>query len=232
MKVIRMKLRIAIPIVMVLVLLVAACAPPPPLRNEQLLHDDSFVSGDPCGAPCWRGITPGETTWDDALQIIKDDPTLSEPEIQEGEGEESNAKLAVWNETDGQMCCQMFTKDSKIVESLVLLVAPDIRLSEVIERHGDPVYVIGTEVSEDQAVMNLFYLDPPMLLYAFVPGKNGALSQSSEVVGVLYLSPDSMTEVVESNSLPAWDGYQSFQAYADADFAVTAIPSATPTEEK
>ncbi len=216
---------------MVLVLLVAACAPPPPLRNDELLHDDSFVSGDPCGPPCWRGITPGETSWDEALQIVKDDPTLSEPEIQEGEGEESDARLAVWNETDGQMCCQMFTKDGEVVESLVLLVAPAIRLNEVIERHGDPVYAIGTEVSDDQAVMNLFYMDPPMLLYAFVPGKNGALSQSSEVVGVLYLSPDSMTEVVESNNLPAWNGYQSFQSYADADFAVTAIPSATPEEE-
>jgi hypothetical protein len=237
MKVTRMKLRIAIPIVMVLVLFIAACAPTPPLRNDKYLHDDSFVSDDPCGPPCWRGITPGETSWEEALQIINDDPTLAEPEVQdvevEGEGEESNAQAAIWSETEGELCCQMATQDGEVVDSLWLLVAPDIRLGEIIEQHGEPAYTLGSEVSEDQAIMYLFYLDPPMVVYAFVPGKDGALSQSSEIVSLMYFSPEVITDdIIKANDLKEWAGYQSFQSYTDAEFVVTAVPSVIPAEEE
>ena len=56
-----MKPRFLLPILGVCILLIAACAPPPVLRSDDYLSDTSIVTGETCEAPCWRGITPGET---------------------------------------------------------------------------------------------------------------------------------------------------------------------------
>src|SRR5690349_21843075 len=43
--------------------------------NEALL-DRGLISGEPCGAPCWQNITPGETAYDDALTILNTIPKV------------------------------------------------------------------------------------------------------------------------------------------------------------
>lgn len=223
-----MKTRLGLPALLLLVLIAAACAPPPVLRNEKFLHDEGLVTGEPCAAPCWRGITPGETSWRDAIQMIENDRSLTELQIQEAE--DSAAKLAVWQEVDGDACCQMYTQDGETVQSIVLLVAPTMELGQVIEEHGEPDYVVGTPVTDDQAVMNLFYLDPPMLIYAFVGGaQSGQLSASSEVVGVLYMTQEDLETLTEGINLYAWDGYLSYQDYEAREFAITAVPTVEGT---
>jgi hypothetical protein len=222
-----MKFRLLLPVSAVLVFLVASCASTPELRDNKLLHDSSIVTGNPCAAPCWRGITPGETSWDDALTIIADDATLTNVKVQNAE--DSDAIAAGWQEVDGSPCCQMVTTDGKTVESIYLLVAPDVRLVEIIDKYGPPQYVVGGEVSTDQAVMYLFYSDPPMLVYAFVAGKNGVLSASSEIIGFVYLAPDYRDDLIANNNFHGWEGYKSFQEYADSEYVVTAVPTETAT---
>lgn len=224
-----MKIRLGLPALLLLVLIAAACAPPPVLRSDKFLHDDSLVTDDPCEAPCWRGIVPGETTWRDAIAVIENDRSLAELQIQEDEN--SSAKLAVWKEVDGESCCQMSTADGETVQSVVLLVSPEMTLGQVIDQHGDPDYVVGTPVTDDQAVLNLFYLDPPMLIYAFVEGEaTGKLSASSEIIGLIYTTKDDLQTVIEGVSLYAWDGYLSYQDYASKDFTVTAVPTIEGSE--
>ncbi|MFN7209324.1 MAG: hypothetical protein ACK4P1_02895, partial [Aggregatilineales bacterium] len=52
-------------------LLLAGCGAPPPLVSDQYLNDNSLVTGDPCGAPCFQDITVGKTTFADALTLIR-----------------------------------------------------------------------------------------------------------------------------------------------------------------
>jgi hypothetical protein len=222
-----MKFRLLLPVSVVLVFLFASCASAPKLRDEKLLHDASLVTGSPCAAPCWRGITPGETLWDDALTILADDATLENVKVEPVK--DTDSIVANWQEVDGNPCCQMATEDGETVQSIFVLVAPEVRLGEVVEKYGPPEYVIGGEVSSDQAVMYLFYSDPPMLLYTFVAGKDGVLSASSEVIGFAYFAPDQIDVLVENNNFHAWEGYKSFQDYADSEFIVTAIPTETAT---
>ena len=72
-----MKLRVLL-VLLVVMVAAAACAAPPELRNPSFLNDSSLVDNEPCAAPCWREITPGETSWRDALTILEDDATLSD----------------------------------------------------------------------------------------------------------------------------------------------------------
>jgi hypothetical protein len=218
------------PVTLFLVLLVAACAPPPNLRDDTLLNDRSLVTSDPCAAPCFRGITPGETSWRDAIVLIEDDPDFTN--IQEQTDEESGARQASWQQGENRACCQMASQDGETVSLLFLQIAPNMTVGEVIETHGEPSYLVGSEYTDDQAIITVVYPDTPMVVYLFVDGAaTGELSATSEVIGALYLTDTEMELLLQTTDLHAWEGYQSFVAYNDGPFEVTPSITLTPTPE-
>jgi hypothetical protein len=210
-----------------LMLLVAACAPAPQLLNEKYLDDNSLIFQDPCGAPCWRGITPGETSWQDARTTIEDDPTLSD--WQQRVDDKSERIGAAWSQVDGELCCQMFsTEDGESVEFLIMQTAPQLRLQAILDTYGEPAYLTGETVSDTQGMFSLFYDEIPMLIYVFVAGESGSISPDSEIIGFAYLTSDLMTELLSTSELHAWEGMQSYHDYMDSAFELT--PVATPPE--
>jgi hypothetical protein len=224
-----MTLRLFLPGMLALVLLVSACAPPPELRDPSLLRDESLISGQPCEAPCWRGITVGETTWRDALAIVEDDPELDAPNVQTDEN--SSAVVAEFKPTDGSPCCQMYSETGELVDLLFLRVAPTMTLGEVIAAHGDPAYAVGSPFSDNQAIVNILYPDIPLVVYAFVAGEaQGRLSASSEIIGLLYLKPSDMELLLVTSELHAWEGYADYATYRpDGELEVTPSVTITPT---
>jgi len=223
-----MKIRLILALCSAIVL-VAACAPTPQIRNDAYLVDDSFLTGDPCEAPCWRGITPGETDWEDAVAIIQDDTTLND--FQQEVAEDTDAIGAVWGRVDGERCCQMFTEEGDVVEFIVLQTAPNSTLGEALDVHGDPDYLFGQALTDDQGVFSLFYVDIPMLLYVFVEGEAGVLSATSEIVGFGYTTEDNMQRLVNESELHTWEGYQSFTDYMEGELEITPIPTAEADAE-
>jgi hypothetical protein len=226
--VLSMKHRLLLPGVIALVLLFAACSPPPPLRDDKLLQDTSLITTDAaCSSPCWRGITPGKTPWSDALSKLQDDKTLESVNVQTDD--KSAALVAEFQQKGGSSCCQMFSKDGKNVNVLFLRIAPTVKLGQLIEAQGEPKYLVGSPYSDDQAVMNLIYPDKSLVVYAFVAGTTGALSESSEIVGVLYMTPSDMDLLIKTSSLHAWAGYKAYQDYDSSAFEVTPSVTLTPT---
>lgn len=230
-----MKLRFLLPGLLALVLFAAACTPPN-LRNEKFLHDDSLFKTDDtdCSSPCWNGITPDVTKWSDALTTLEDSPNYEKPTTQNAES--GPAVGALWKEKNGDDCCQIVTTDGETVSWILLQLAPDHTLKELIDARGEPTYAVGTAGSDDQAIMNLFYPDQGLVVFVFVAGaKEGKLSDTSEIVGAYYLGAESMDTILKQSSLYAWKGYDTFAAYApdaeNADFAITPVPTAEVTEE-
>lgn len=222
-----MKLRLLL--IFMSVVFLAACGPAPQLRNDNFLRDISFLTDEPCAAPCWRGITPGETAWGAALTIIEDDDTLAE--LRTEASENSTIIGAVWSQQDGEGCCQMYTENGEVVDILILQTAPQATLGEVIEKWGDPTYAIGEPFSDDQAVFSLFYPDVPMLIYTFVAGEQGQLSETSEIIGFGYFAPERMELLLQATSLHEWEGYQSYADYMNSAFEVTPSVTLTPLPE-
>ncbi len=224
-----MKHRVLLPGLLALVLLFAACSPPPPLRDDTLLRDTSLTTENAdCSAPCWRGITPGVTPWRDALTILEDDTTLENVTVQEDE--ESAVKVAEFQQQGGSACCQMFTDEAgENVKVIFLRVAPTTSLEELFTMQGEPTYLVGSEYADDQAVVNLIYPDKALVIYAFVAGTQAALSETSEVVGILYMTPEDMDLLLKTNNLHAWEGYDTYLAYQESGFEVTPSVTLTPT---
>jgi hypothetical protein len=209
--------------------LVAACAPAPVLRDDTLLRDTSLITGQPCEAPCFRGIIPGETSWRDALTIIEDDREFVNVQVQAAEDDSGRIQAAWQQGENGAVCCQILSEDGETVRLTFLRTAPVMTLGQVITAHGDPSYLIGQEFTEDQAIMSLVYPDVPMVVYAFVAGtETGQLTASSEIIGVLYFIPEDMDLLLQTTELHTWQGYQSYKAYMDSDLEVTPSVTLTP----
>ena len=208
----------------------AACAPATQLVDDNLLRDDGLLGGVPCAAPCFRGITPGVTSWADALTIIEDDAEFDNIQIQSGE-EGSKVMQVTWQQgAEAPGCCQMVTEDGETVALVFLRTAPQHNMADLVEVHGEPAWLTGQEFEEDQAVVNLVYPDLPMIVYAFVAGAaEGALSASSPLVGVLYLEQDAMDLFLQTVELHGWEGYGSYGSYMDGEWEVTPSVTLTPT---
>ena len=228
-----MKRRFPLLGLLVLVLLLAACAPAPELRDSTLLQDESLIErSDSCEAPCWRGITPGETVWRDALTVVEDDAALTNLQLEQVP--DSNAIVAAFQGAGSeQPCCQLLTREGDTVDVIFLRIAPTLDVGDVIEAWGEPQYAVGSPFSDGQAIMNLIYPDVPMVVVAFVAGPEGSISSSSEVIGAWYMTDSDMELLVGTTELHFWEGYDTFAAYdaEEGTFDTTPSITLTPTLE-
>lgn len=223
-------------LVMGVLVVAAACAPAPVLRDPDVLRDTSLVTGDPCEAPCFQGITPGETPWNVAVTLVEDNRLFSgfeQPVL-----EDTSARALEFNAAaTNKRCCAVFSDDGRVVTSIFALVAPQMTLGQVIERFGEPTYLTGEGIGDDQASMALVFPDVPMIVYVFAAGlQNGVLSESSEVFAHVYLTAENMRRALEASSLYAWRGYGPVALMTSGDFATTPVPEelrfdATPPAE-
>jgi hypothetical protein len=189
------------------------------LLDDSWLHDDSLVSNEPCATPCWRGITPGETSWEVAMTLLNEAEDLSEPRIDQST--DSLSIRASWAQGDNETCCQMEAQDGETISLIWLRLAPDMTLGELVETHGEPQYLVGLFYTSDQSYFIILYPEVPMMVFVYVDGVDGALSETSEIFGAQYITADYMAYMTESSYLHAWEGYQSFDYYMDGDFELT-----------
>lgn len=233
-----MKLRlVAIALLSIMAaILIAGCQPQVELLSDQYLQDTSLVTGDPCSAPCWRNITPGETTWTDALARVQDDATLAEVQEQSADEEGSTEVAITFQNRDGIPCCLLYSTNGEVVDQILLQVAPAMTTGQVIDVLGEPTYVAGTDsenaqgLSPEQASLALYYPDNQTVVYAFVEGReSGALTEASQIFAVLYVRPDDMEEVISGSSLYLWDGYKPYAEYITGDYDVTPEPTSEVT---
>ena len=224
-----MKLRLIL-LIGVVIVLVAACSPPPQLLNDAFLKDTSLIDNDPCEAPCWSGITPGETSWSEAVIVVEDNPDFANVQIQNAD-DGSEAVAAGWTTADGTECCQMVSLDGEVVSNVSLLLAPDIRLEQLLDNHGDPTYLVGQEISEDQAAVSLLFAEKNIGVSVAVEGAaSGQISPGSKVFSVAYIDPEQMDLIISNSDLYEWNGYGSYAENIDGNFDLVA-PETEETEE-
>ncbi len=239
-----MSIRATIPLIIpLLVIVLVACAPVTPnLRDDSMMHDRELVAEDPiCAAPCWRTITPGITSWNDAIDHLQtlvwslEENTsgiIAELEVEGVDDSDEITSIATFRPVRsrqvGALCCQMFTRTGEMVDLLIIQVAPSQRLGmnvgAFIEQYGPPDYLVGSiyENDPEQALMNLIYADIPMVVYAYVDGgESGVLRDRNEVIGFMLMTYEEMETILRSNNLHIYEGSGDFSTYSpeeDANF--------------
>lgn len=188
----------------------------------------NLIADEPCAAPCWRGITPGETTWDEAAEIVRANKDLLDMEEQAA-ADESGAKVMFWRSLDGIDCCNMLSENGTSVDELLLLSSSAMMIGDVIEVRGDPTYAITRETAQGGFVVSLFYPENSLIVYVFVAGQSARdFNEESQIVGVSYMSPERSEQVIEELAPSDWAGYSGFLQY---NSSATAEPEPQQTVE-
>lgn len=205
-------------ILLLLAFFSVACSPNIDLLNDAMLTDTSLISGEPCEAPCWNGITPGETRYRDAKLIIEGDERYKlgeEPAPEEG----NPARRFTFGEGENPGCCQVASRDGETVSSFLLQTAPVMTFGPVYDRYGEPDYVLGDQVSEEQGYVALIYTDLPIIVFAYVANPaTGEVSVSSQIIGTTYLHAQEMEETLKCASLYNWRGFVAFSSYSEGEY--------------
>ena len=203
---------------LIAVVALAACSADINLLDDTKLSDTSLISGEPCAAPCWNGITAGETRYRDAKLIIDSDDRFKisdEPSPEDG----STARSFTFAEGENPACCQVVSRDGETVSSFLLQTAPIMNFGAVYDVYGEPTYLAGEQVNDEQGYTALVYSDVPLILYAFVANPpTGAISVTSQIIGTMYLSESDMQELLTCASLHRWQGFQDFSVYVEREF--------------
>ena len=201
----------------VLTLALAGCAGEVNLLDETKLQDTSLLSGDPCEAPCWNGITPGETSYRDAEVIMKSSGRFKITEESEAEGD-NPGRVFSFAEGENQPCCQVISRDGETISSFLLQLAPQMTFGPVFDKFGEPRYVAGQAASEEQAYAVFVYPDTPMVIYSFVAGgEQGNVSVDNKIIGVMYMAPSEMQELLTCARLNEWAGFLPLTTYTGAE---------------
>ena len=212
-------MRRSLPIALVLfaVMALAACAQNVNLLDDTKLQDSSLLSGEPCEAPCWNGITPGETSYRDAKLILESDGQFKITEESEAEGD-NPGRTFTFAEGENNACCQVISGDGETIGSLMLQLAPTLSFGPLFDKYGEPDYVTGQLVSEEQGYVVLVYTEAALVLYSYVEGgAEGAVSVGNKIIGALYLSQDGIEQALTCAQMNTWKGFQPLTTYTDTE---------------
>lgn len=213
-----------LPVVLIVVgLILAGCGSPPSLRSDKYLDDQSFLTKNPCGSPCFQGITLGETTYADAVTKIKNNPMF-------GGFQTESSPQAAWKTKDGEVCCQMQANDKGIVTNLLLRVAPKMTTKQIVDAFGPPQYTLPQDYTDDEVALGLVYPKMGNVVWV-VPGKpDSTLTENSPVVLILYVDPKSFDDAIAVATLQGWAGYKDYKAYKQFTPVVTPRVTLTPAK--
>lgn len=180
------------------------------LLNDNLLQDDSLISSESCGIPCWQNIIPGETSIDDARTIVEQNNLTIVQDTSSG---------IAFASSESDVCCQLLVESgSTSVNAIILQLAPNVTLGQVIEQHGNPAFVSGEPYSSNESIFTLFYPDLGTILNVRIDGANGQLSEDSIVISSVFVTEELMSGIVSQNPLDNWKGFLTFNEYMDGEF--------------
>ncbi|MXX50579.1 MAG: thioredoxin domain-containing protein, partial [Chloroflexi bacterium] len=185
-------------------------APERSLLNDGFLNDNSLLTGEPCAAPCWQGIKPGETSLAEALEIVEQLDGMTVVNRSED--------TAVFASASGTPCCQIASQGSEYVATMLFQFAPKISVGDLIAAHGEPRFVTGQPFSASEYMLMLYYPETPMLLYAHVAGEDGRLSEASPIVSAIYATPEAFQNAFAARPFDNWKGYLRYSEYMDGQF--------------
>ncbi|MEP7289865.1 MAG: hypothetical protein ABI947_29290 [Chloroflexota bacterium] len=205
----------------------------PLLQSDKYLKDTSLLAKNvSCSAPCFRGITPGRTTFADALTKIKADPAFSN--VQSQDPKKNLRGSADWSTKDGLNCCQLASTTDGVVSAMLIKVAPNMTAQQMINNFGTPKFVNPVEYSDKDVAIAMVYPVQGLVVWCYPGDVNSKLVANSPVIMLMFFDPGNWESIEDTSTLQGWNGFLPYKTYRNATPIVTpkaptTVPTTTPT---
>jgi hypothetical protein len=194
---------------------------------RESVTDRSLFTGRPCAPPCWQGIIPGETTAEEALQILQSSPYVKKS-IETTGSYTLGAIWAYWKISSGGVSLGL--RDG-LVHEISLNTPYRLTLGEAVEKFGMPeaLMVNSAGIPEDPWWMiHIYYPAIGMKFRVDKQFEDPSLEPSTKISGVTFVAPQSslgglLAELYETyredylEHTRPWRGYgRIFEVYYDS----------------
>jgi hypothetical protein len=182
-----------------------------------------------CRAPCWEGITPGQTTVAQAYSLLSQNPLTQSTTIFTSPSALDTSEID-WQWRDGAVGGRMFysVQSSPHIIHVIQVNYPNtFALQDVIAAYGNPSHIIATKhiggfpgesgPSDVDYSIWVVYLEKGLLLGA--GGKHQLdIHADLELSTPTFFAPGQATftalfNQMESKALVPWQGYREFGFY-------------------
>jgi hypothetical protein len=124
--------------------------------------DRSFVTGEPCNAPCWYGLRLGESTLEDIRTTLPELPFVDNSQYEQSTGDFGpNEKLFVVRctySTNVDFCTTLTTSKDGKLSKIIIIVAYELTLQTAIEDLGDPnFYTVSPSPNQDVCYVEIYW---------------------------------------------------------------------------
>ncbi|HEX2914517.1 MAG TPA: hypothetical protein VH186_27195 [Chloroflexia bacterium] len=194
-----------------------------------------WLQGIPCKPPCWEGLIPGQTTGEEALNILKQNPLVAVAEISYP-GPTTGGNYVGWNWVTapknrygsvGDGGDAVFRGSAHVIDLIRPKYTITFKLSQVIAKYGEPSHVIAIDVtgpdlgSPKEYYLGFVYLPMGFLLY-LKTGNIPTLTADIALSGPQFFIPgeDGFRRFGSPplKVLVPWQGYKDFAFYCRSQF--------------
>lgn len=202
--------------------------PPPALSDWVTRFFDEGV----CELPCWEGITPGETTIYEAMDILRNSPiyrNVDDPV--EVENRPLNYLSIGWQTSQGNGGGMAWSYQGGETISIITLAlyneSPKITLTDILSSFGDPDSLMIENVRGNICVAHIFYPEKVMeiKLIESCNNKSMRLEAQSEIyeASLFPLNSPNFPEIKGwlpdvQRYLADWNGYGKYMVTKDSRF--------------
>jgi len=173
-----------------------------------------FIKNPTCSPPCWENIVPGETTLEQAKLLL-----ARQPDVQDSYVEDTIpfGKTLLWLNGSAPV------DDENIVQMVWLRTSfYGVLLDQIVNRYGDPKYVVFSYWYENRVSVDLLYPDIGLVISTRQYEKGhepdnvmADISPKDEVADILFLAPGLEYYYAKMIwGLPLmqydWKGYQTY----------------------
>jgi hypothetical protein len=194
-------------VILILVPLLAGCH----LGRRAVPVDRSILTDNPCAAPCWQRIVPGETTAAEAWDILTNLEFIDHDHYPyRGKTGEQDVGWITWRTLacdDPAKVGDVYVRDGVVTQISVALDF-DLTLQDVLDKYGAPEKLLAYQIGSDILNTNIhFYYPQQGLIFVswadpVPPSDSFALNPVTPITLVYYFAPTSMDSLF--NDLPQY----------------------------
>ncbi len=174
------------------------------------IGDGGFLSEEPCGPPCFLSMTPDVTSYEEAVQILKDyqyyDNFCRELDIG------GSWLISCEDKYDSSFLLEVDNNKAYVIE-IGFAPQTEITMQEVVERYGEPSDVIvtvqGYEESIRKSSMRIYYADLQLGLWpGYQDGNLYTIQPATIIEWVLYYGAHDESTFLDDKR--DWTGYDTY----------------------
>jgi hypothetical protein len=174
----------------------------------------------PCSAPCWEGITPGKTTVDEAVQILKQLPFVLLSSLHNtppSHIQETGNVYWKWSDNTPQGFLT-YTSQLPYTVDKIGPYSFEVKLGDVIKAYGNPTHVMAHTVASFGIGFYWFDKGFAVGVDEKPTGKEPVVDGSLVVGYITFFTPTTREQWVKNSIFKpdqfiSWQGYKDFQFY-------------------